>query len=107
MCTSSPYPEISVGDGITDPKRRITKSWSGRDFAVESELNPEFLQAQVLDVPCLAEDWKLHIKIMDRSGSFYRDQMIGETIVDLEARHHGDLLWLSKKTLEYEKERIE
>lgn len=80
------------------------KTWNGREHAIESELNPEFLITKELDMPYLTEDWKLEVTILDKSNSLYRDQLIGSTVIDLESRHHSDLRFLCKTAARVEKD---
>ena len=43
LCSSNPYPMLKVGDGKNDPVARLVRNIDGREFAVEGDLNPEFL----------------------------------------------------------------
>lgn len=54
----------------------MTRRVDGREFAVEGDLNPEFLRIFELDA-MLPEDWKLAITIHDRQAYRGQDQLIG------------------------------
>ena len=92
LCTASPYPVISVGDGNNNNESHMQKKIDDRERAFDGELNPQFLRMYELDLQ-LPRDWQLEIAIMDKSNvSKLADKLIGKTVIDMENRAHGDSL---------------
>lgn len=101
LSNANPYPILTVGDGKNDVDKRILKSQNERDDSMDGELNPRFFRHYEFDA-IFPEDWRLEVAIWDKGIIAYADNMIGQTIVDLENRLFSNLLTMDRHALDIE-----
>lgn len=101
--SANPYPVVLINDGIVEDTK-YTKMHLDRDSVIENDLNPQFFRCYDMDA-WFPEDWKLTIKIMDKG--MFSDQLIGQTVIDIENRLYANLFYMGKYAMDAEQKRIE
>ena len=100
--SANPYLVLTINTGESDPKH--TRLFFEREYYVENDLNPQFFKSFDLDAQ-FPDDWKLTVKVMDKG--LFRDQLIGQTVIDVENRLYANQFYMNKHAMAIEEKEIE
>jgi hypothetical protein len=87
----------------SDEKTGTVKYINEREKALKQTTNPDYYKTYEFDV-YFPDDWQLKIEVKDASNLILSDDLIGQTIIDLEDRYFGNAYITAKRTLEIYKD---